>query len=223
MPGFDYRRAGAYYITVVTQHRLCLFGEIENGTMRTNDAGQMIQRVWDEMPHHYNGVGIDAFVLMPNHAHGIIFLAGAAPCGRPDPNDPPGPVGAAPRGRPSPLDGDRPDPADRGDFDDRGGTGQARGPAPTLPEQSVGVLSVADVLHRFKTMTTKRFADGVGQHGWPPFPSRLWHRNYYEHVIRNEVALRRIRGYIAGNPARWAEDPDNPQFDPRGPLRRPAR
>ena len=37
----------------------------------------------------------------------------------------------------------------------------------------------------------------------------LWQRGYYEHVIRNDKALNRIRDYIADNPAQWADDPDN--------------
>jgi len=73
-------------------------------------------------------------------------------------------------------------------------------------------LSVPDVVHRFKTMTTKRYADGVKQWGWPPFAGRLWQRNYYEHIIRDEVALNRIRTYIANNPLQWELDRENPDF-----------
>jgi hypothetical protein len=82
--------------------------------------------------------------------------------------------------------------------------GQARGPAPTR-------LSLADVVHRFKTMTTKRYADGVKQSGWSPFRGRLWQRNYYEHIIRDESAFNRLRRYIDENPLRWASDEENPR------------
>ena len=51
---------------------------------------------------------------------------------------------------------------------------------------------------------------GVGRHGWVPFPSKLWQRNYYEHIIRNEKELTRIREYIKNNPAQWDTDKDNP-------------
>ena len=63
-------------------------------------------------------------------------------------------------------------------------------------------------------MTTKRYIDGVRHHGWPAFAGRLWQRNYYEHVIRSEQSLNRIREYIAENPANWAHDADNPQCRP---------
>jgi hypothetical protein len=59
-------------------------------------------------------------------------------------------------------------------------------------------------------MTTKRYADGVRRLGWEPFRGRLWQRNYYEHIIRNEKSLNRIREYILTNPMRWELDRKNP-------------
>jgi REP element-mobilizing transposase RayT len=115
-------------------------------------------------PNIIQGGEIDAFVVMPNHIHGIIIL-----------------VGAGPRACPA--------------------LGQPQGVAPTL--------SLPDVVHRFKTMTTKRYADGVEQCGWRLFPGRLWQRNYYEHIIRNEGDLDAIRRYIACNPLRWHLDREN--------------
>jgi REP element-mobilizing transposase RayT len=64
-------------------------------------------------------------------------------------------------------------------------------------------LGLPDVVHRFKTMTTKRYADGVRANQWPPFPGRLWQRNYYEHIIRDDQSWQRIREYIMTNPLRW--------------------
>ena len=72
------------------------------------------------------------------------------------------------------------------------------------------LLSLQDVVHRFKTLTTKRYADGVKQFGWTPFRGRLWQRNYYEHIVRDEESLNRIRQYILDNPARWEFDRENP-------------
>lgn len=80
--------------------------------------------------------------------------------------------------------------------------GQAQGPAPTL--------SLSDVVHRFKSMTTKRYTDGVKEYGWVPFQGRLWQRNYYEHIAREGEDLNRIRQYILNNPAQWAFDQENP-------------
>ena len=74
LPGFDYSQAGAYFVTIVTQGRLCLFGDVVDETMRLNDAGQMAQRVWESLPQRFPSVDVDYFVVMPNHVHGVIFL-----------------------------------------------------------------------------------------------------------------------------------------------------
>ena len=65
----------------------------------------------------------------------------------------------------------------------------------------------------FKTMTTNAYILGVKQQGWTPYRGRLWQRNYYEHIVRNDNDLDRIRQYIAANPSRWASDPENPLIE----------
>ena len=72
--GYDYSQAGAYFITICTQNRECMFGEIVDRKMVLNHAGNMIQTVWDEIPIHYAGIETDEFVVMPNHIHGIIII-----------------------------------------------------------------------------------------------------------------------------------------------------
>jgi len=74
-----------------------------------------------------------------------------------------------------------------------------------------------------KTMTTKRYVDGVKHNGWRPFPGKLWQRNYWEHVVRNESELNRIREYIQNNPNQWESDKLHPRQlmrDGRGTARR---
>lgn len=72
--GYNYSQAGAYFVTICTQHRLCLFGEIVDRTMMLNVAGQMVETVWQELPHRFPQIVMDAFVVMPNHMHGIIVI-----------------------------------------------------------------------------------------------------------------------------------------------------
>jgi putative transposase len=186
--GYDYSQYGMYFVTICTQDRLRLFGDIADGEMTLNDAGCMVRATWDEIPAHYCGIEIDQFTVMPNHIHGIIKLVGAGPRACPDPQAraSTNPVGATPRG--CPTSQGQPQVA-----------GQAQGPAPTD-------LSLSDVVHRFKTMTTKKYTDGVKQNGWQAFPAKLWQRNYYEHIIRNEVAYLKIVEYIQTNSQRWEED-----------------
>lgn len=76
---YDYSQTGAYFITLCAYNRECLFGEVANGVMQLNDAGIMVQSVWNEIPSHYPGSDIDEFVIMPNHVHGIVVIARAGP------------------------------------------------------------------------------------------------------------------------------------------------
>ena len=72
------------------------------------------------------------------------------------------------------------------------------------------VSGLPTVIQWFKTMTTNMYIRGVKYHNWPPFNKKLWQRNYYEHIIRNEDDLRMIREYIHFNPLGWAEDELHP-------------
>ena len=187
LSGYDYQSTGAYFLTLCTQNRQCLFGEIAGGEIVLNDAGRMVHRVWNELPLFYPGVDIDAFQIMPNHFHGIILLVGAGPRACPTPDT----------GQPQ-------------------GNGQPRGVALTgwngrdHGNTTVG-LSLPDVVHRFKTMTTKIYVDGVKQSGWPAFPGKLWQRNYYERIVRDADEMVRLQQYVLDNPQKWEYDRENPQ------------
>jgi REP element-mobilizing transposase RayT len=80
LKGYDYARVGTYFVTVCTHDRTCLFGNMADGMMALTDAGRIVQTTWDGLPEHYPGVELDAFVLMPNHVHGIILLGDAIIC-----------------------------------------------------------------------------------------------------------------------------------------------
>lgn len=74
LKGYDYSRPGEYFVTLCTEHREMLFGEIVNGEMRLNPFGEIVQSCWDDLVDHYAHVELDAFMIMPNHVHGIIRL-----------------------------------------------------------------------------------------------------------------------------------------------------
>jgi len=80
------------------------------------------------------------------------------------------------------------------------------------------------IIQWFKTMTTNEYIRKVKQSDWSPFRGRLWQRNYYEHIIRNDDELNHIREYIINNPLQWAldrENPDTPQTVGAAPRGRP--
>lgn len=163
--GYDYAQPGAYFVTICTRKRSCLLGDVADGKMILNDYGRGVEACWTTISNHFPHAQLDAYVVMPNHVHGIITIAKA--------------VGARfPRPR---------------------GINEG-GETPPLREPTLGKM-----VAYFKYQSAKRI--NVLRHtaGEP-----LWQRNYYEHVIRDEVALNRIRQYIAENPARWPEDAENP-------------
>ena len=77
---YDYSLPGAYFVTVCTQDRVCLFGNVAGNTMRLNDAGQMIEQWWFELNRKFPTVESDEFVVMPNHFHGIVIIAVGPTC-----------------------------------------------------------------------------------------------------------------------------------------------
>lgn len=74
---FDYSRAEYYFVTVCTQNRECMFGEIINGQMKLNSYGEIVDMTWHDLINHNPGIRLDEFVILPNHIHGIIVGAGS--------------------------------------------------------------------------------------------------------------------------------------------------
>ena len=71
---YDYSQAGAYFVTICTQGRECLFGEIVDGKIQLNYVGQLAKSSWNALPSHFDGIILDECVVMPNHFHGIIQI-----------------------------------------------------------------------------------------------------------------------------------------------------
>ena len=74
LKGYDYTQEGAYYFTICCHQRRCLLGEIKEGVMHLNLVSATVKAVWDSLPRHFPLIELDAFVVMPNHVHGIIFI-----------------------------------------------------------------------------------------------------------------------------------------------------
>jgi REP element-mobilizing transposase RayT len=189
--GYDYTRSGAYYVTVCTQERSPLFGDVVNGVMVPNAMGAIVQRCWDAIPDHMPMVVCDAFVVMPNHVHGIIVITDVT-AGRSLGGD--GPVGAA-NSRPLRIPGPAnipvdPPPPDRPDI-------PRRPPIAIMVPNSLG-----HIMQTFKAAVTRQAVrDGVIPRGRP-----FWQRGYYERIIRDAASHDRIAQYIADNPASWGKD-----------------
>lgn len=161
--GYNYSDPGAYFVTICTRNRECLFGEIVGGKVRLNEWGEIAQEEWfrSEQIRHEIRLKPNEFVVMPNHIHGIVWIRGNH-------------AGATAR-LPLPPDVSNP-----------------RGPV----SRSLGAF-----LTGFKSAVTKQINQLRGTPG-----ISVWQRNYFEHIIRNEEELSRIREYIISNPSNWRTD-----------------
>jgi len=74
LKGDDYAQLGAYFVTLCIHNHECLLGAGGNAQMQPNDAGRMVERWWQELNRKFPTVRTDAFVVMPNHFHGIIII-----------------------------------------------------------------------------------------------------------------------------------------------------
>ena len=71
---YDYDSAGLYFVTICTHHMEHRFGTVTAGQVELSDAGHLIGATWSAIPSRHDGVGMDAWILMPNHLHGIVVL-----------------------------------------------------------------------------------------------------------------------------------------------------
>jgi putative transposase len=182
LKGYDYTRDGAYFVTICTQDRVCLFGTVVNGDMQMNKYGRQVADCWLWLAERYPYVHLDQWIVMPNHMHGIIVIADDC-------------RGGSDRGG-SGRGGSRTAPTGFV-WQPTGGMDGAR-IAPTK-RKTLGRLIGA-----FKTMSTRRINDLRSTPG-----AKVWQRTYYERVVRNGLQLRRVRRYIASNPSRWELDREN--------------
>jgi len=173
LKGFDYTRPGAYFVTLCTHNRQCLFGDfvIVDGEVQLNERGGIVTACWNNIPHHFSNITIDAFIVMPNHVHGIIIINDAA-------------VGA------------------------KHSLNSAN--ASPLPPTGTQPGSLAAIVQNYKSVSTRKINAVRSAPGHP-----VWQRNYYEHIIRTDSDLARIRRYIANNPLQWTQDRLNPSLKQR--------
>lgn len=177
LKGYDYSQAGAYFITVCCQDKELRFGKIENDKMVLNEFGTIAYNEWNQLPERFSNFELDVFQIMPNHMHGIIVLVGAGF---------------------TPAQNDKTAEASKAAANpDRTGT-------------------IGDIIGAYKSLVANEClkifkSRWVGVNigaGVNPAPTmgKLWQRNYYEHIIRNEQSYQTISNYIITNPSKWKDD-----------------
>ncbi|MBN2147255.1 MAG: hypothetical protein JW726_07695 [Anaerolineales bacterium] len=220
LKGYDYTQPGAYFITLVAWQRENLFGEIRQDEVVLNKMGLVASQEWGKIPRRFPRLELGAFVIMPNHMHGILIIhedriatvvgarrriETAMPLDSPAvplPGDNPSSSCRAPTRRrietampldsPAvPLPGDNPSSSCR---------------APTIESFGRPVPgSIPTILRSYKSTVTLRINRLRHTPGFP-----VWQRNYYEHIIRNPRDHQAIHDYILANHANWESDDEHP-------------
>ena len=216
LAGYDYAQAGLYFNTICIQKRKCLLANIIGESLVLNEAGKMVEMEWLALGERFPAIRLHEYIVMPNHFHGIIEIVGSPLVGD-HRNEKGQPQGIAP----TPAPGNAPTSAPGNAPTAPPGIGQPQGiaPTPTSAQKTVG-----EIMGAFKSITTGKYIEGVKKHkcvcinnktctcsGWKIFDKKLWQRNYWEHIIRNEESYQRISQYILKNPDKWVEDQLHPQ------------
>lgn len=226
LKGYDYAQPGRYFITICCQDRICRFGHVMNGEMLLNAFGKIAFDVWSKLPERFPNIELGAFQIMPNHMHGIISLnapptagAGFTPAqndrqqnddmpaqnithqnnitpaqNNERQNDDPAQNNEHQNNSPQNIthqNNNTPAQNDERQNDDIRATVRV---APTV-SNIVGAYKSLVANGCLKIYTSKNETMG-----------KLWQRNYYEHIIRDEKSYLNISNYIINNPAKWGND-----------------
>ncbi|MFN8361845.1 MAG: transposase [Candidatus Kapaibacterium sp.] len=235
LSGYDYSQEGAYFITICCQDKVCRFGTVENDKMMLNECGLIAANEWIALPNRFINIEVDVFQIMPNHIHGIIivkdvgatlavaqsFMGETAYAGQPQGIAPTvaqdGMGETADTGQPQ---GIAPTVA-QSFMGETAYAGQPQGIAPTVAQSFMGETAYAgqpqgiaptQVVHgtipaiigAYKSLVSNGCLKIYKSKNKPM--GKLWQRNYYEHIIRNEQSYRTISQYVTDNPAKWAFD-----------------
>lgn len=186
LKGYDYSQAGLYFITICTQYRECLFGEVKNGEMILNIFGKIALTEWYQTEVVRANCRIHESIVMPNHLHGIIEIL----YGNGENNE----------------------------------IGKFQSPSQTIGAIIRGfkiatIKKIKDLIQENNNRSVAGFKPNMGELDFAPSTGELqfaptiknldykiWQRNYYERIIRDEKAYLNISEYIINNPGKWEAD-----------------
>jgi len=185
---WDYGNDAAYFITICTAERIHYFGEIHHGEMVLSAIGEITQQCWHEIPNQFPFAKLDAFVIMPNHIHGILSIHRRDAINR--------------------VSGDNEgDAIHRKDAINRVSTDNVGNVIGGITGENNPMLSdnLARIIRWYKGRTTF-FARKI-------HADFTWQTRYWDHIIRNDDEYVRIKTYIETNPAHWYDDRLNVQIE----------
>jgi REP-associated tyrosine transposase len=176
-PYWDYSNSGIYFLTICVKNRACIFGEVINKKMVLNKFGEIAKNEWLSSADIRDNFELDAFVIMPNHIHGIVIIdnkcRAARPCG-PTPcatNNQTQELIQMPFRKPKSI-------------------------SSFMAGYKSAVVSKIDDWIDQNDSSIKKYNR----------KNKLWQDNYHDHIIRNKDEFIRIKNYILQNPAKWKDD-----------------
>lgn len=194
LPGWNYSKAGYYFITICTQNRQCLLVGTDPGVrswdskenincFELNTIGKMVRNWWVKIPKKFPNIILNQYVIMPDHLHGILII----------------------------KNGERELIIDNK-------TERTHGSVPTenadtngsvFTEKNKPVGLVGEAIRWFKTMSTNEYIRNIKTNNWPRFEKRIWQTRFYDRILRNEKEYWAIKKYIIDNPINWNRDRAN--------------
>lgn len=168
---WNYSDFGFYFVTVCVKDRIEYFGRVEDGMMVLNEYGKVAQECWKNIVDHFDKVGIDEFIVMPNHIHGIVLLMDNV--------------------------------INVGNADLRSLQTATNAHHQQNTNNDRTKMLLPKIIHGFKSSVTRMINSDQHQFQFK------WQKSFYDHIIRNEISLAKIRQYIINNPINWLEDRNN--------------
>ena len=179
LQNWDYSWNGRYFITINTAYREYFFGQVSNQIMQLSSIGELAHRFWHEIPDHFPHVYLDAYVVMPNHIHGIVILD--------NPYDN--------KWDYSDQSEDEKNGKDQNNFTDTLSSSLTPG---QKRFQNQGQNTISSIIGSYKSVVTRNARKINQDFGWQ---NRFW-----DHIIRDKKSYQRIRRYIINNPKNWKRD-----------------
>ena len=206
LSNYDYSQKGSYFITLVTQDRIHLFGKIEDGKMILNTVGKIVEEEWKKTIDLRSNISLGEFIIMPDHMHMIITISAQIEKKEDkewiysNPKSPSHTIGAIIRGF-------------KGASTKKINLFLNRtGELPFAPTTELPFAPTTEL--PFAPTSELPFAPTSESPFAPEFYKyKIFQRNYYEHIIRNENDYNRIEQYIIDNPINWKKKKLNLKID----------
>jgi len=185
LPYWDYSNPGYYFVTTCIKYKECVLGNIVNDKMILNENGYIVKQCWRDLPKHYGNCKLDSLIIMPNHVHGIIQIcysnveAGLKPINI--------------------------------YFNSNVEAGlkpiniyfNSNVEAGLKPASTGKRHPLSEIIRGFKTFSSRKINLNNSNIDFK------WQKSYYDHIVRDEDDLNRIRNYIQNNPFKWGLDRNN--------------